>query len=130
MFPVVPLAGSARSVRAESKQWRIGLAEGRRQATGREGMTQCFTMTQQPDRVAVAAGDRSWLAPGGHPRTTAPARKTGPRYSHYEGTSHDVDENKGTENRMLEHPTIFMKTHALYLLSHDVNETTGFIVIL
>ena len=37
-----------------------------------------------------------------------------------EGTSHDVIENKATENEMLEHPTIFMKTNDLLFISHDV----------
>jgi len=34
----------------------------------------------------------------------------------YEGTSHDVDENKGRENRLLEHPTMLMKTKGLILV--------------
>ncbi|MGO9270986.1 MAG: hypothetical protein ACLQOO_12145 [Terriglobia bacterium] len=32
------------------------------------------------------------------------------QHSQNEGKSHDVDENKGHENRMLESPTMLMKT--------------------
>jgi len=45
-----------------------------------------------------------------------------PAHTQYEGTSHDVDENKGAKKSMLEHPTICMKKRHLFLLSHDVYE--------
>ena len=63
-------------------------------------------------------------------RSTYKLRAQMGKHTQNEGESHDVDENKGTENGMLESPTIFMKINDLFLLCHDVNENKRLIPLL
>ena len=51
-----------------------------------------------------------------------PRAKKGVMHSQNEGTTHDVDENKGHKIGMLVQPTMLMIINDLFSLSHDVYE--------
>jgi hypothetical protein len=71
-------------------------------------------MSRQEASAKVAVGNRQPSAPRRSGSTVKLRARVG-KHTQNEGESHDVDENKGTENGMLEYPTIFMKTKDLFL---------------
>jgi hypothetical protein len=77
-----------------------------------------------PNRPLETAAGRAFPCSGAPLRGFEAKKKGKERAENLqdEGESHDVTENKGSDQNRRESPTISMKIKGLLILSHDLNE--------